>query len=181
MFFLKDRFKNNVNIEIVNKAVSDNVGSSIFYEFSDGDAYNTLSEKWVDELTAQDKFRDNVPTQNITSKTLVETVTIDSLVEHFGMPDYIKIDVEGHEKNVIDGMSIIPSMISIECNLPIFVNESIFCIEKLSSLSEKYRFNFSISEPPEVLVLDEWCCCNTILEIVRSKKYQFMEIFAKLC
>ena len=177
---LKGRFINKKNIQIINKAVSDSNGNGLFYEFSDGNAYNTLSKKWVSVLTDTEKFRDNIPTENIPDEVSVETVTIDSAVKLFGKPDFIKIDVEGYEKNVIQGMSFSPSLISIECNLPVFTNESIFCVDKLASLSDKYRFNFSISEPPEVLVLDKWCDKDAMIDILKSEKYKFMELFAKL-
>jgi hypothetical protein len=44
----------------------------------------------------------------------VGVVTHDSLIKHYGMPRYIKINVEGYEGTVLDGFSIQPPLISIE-------------------------------------------------------------------
>ena len=177
--FLNNRFKKITGVQIVNKAVSNQNGSSVFYEFSDGNAYNTLSPKWVTVLISPNKFRGNIPDELPPSEVQTETVTLDKLTDSFGFPDFIKIDVEGHELSVIEGMSFAPALISIECNLPIFKDETISCINRLILLSPTYRFNFSISEPPESFVLEEWCNKDKLLSILNADKYKFMELFAK--
>jgi hypothetical protein len=35
----------------------------------------------------------------------VQSITVDSMIERYGMPDLIKIDVEGYEYNVLSGLT----------------------------------------------------------------------------
>ncbi|MEM9975295.1 MAG: FkbM family methyltransferase [Pseudomonadota bacterium] len=44
----------------------------------------------------------------------VKVLTLDALIARFGMPDYIKIDVEGGEMTVLQGLSHPVPMISVE-------------------------------------------------------------------
>jgi len=48
------------------------------------------------------------------TKTTVQTTTLDALIEEFGKPKYIKIDVEGYEDKVLDGLSHKIDLISFE-------------------------------------------------------------------
>ena len=46
----------------------------------------------------------------------VEKTTLDDLVNRFGMPDFIKIDVEGMDAEVMQGLSKRPKLLSFEFN-----------------------------------------------------------------
>ena len=88
----------NPNVIPLRCAVSDLDSSSIdFYETIDTDALSTLNVEWL--------TLDTMPYNGFKYRTIkVNTITIESLVNLYGEPDLIKIDVEGAEWNVLRGM-----------------------------------------------------------------------------
>jgi hypothetical protein len=66
------------------------------------------------------------------------------LIEVFGVPAYCKIDVEGHEFEVLSGLSIPIPALSIEV-VPELIENALSCIERLESLGD-YRYSYSPDE-----------------------------------
>jgi len=84
----------NTKIILLNYAVCNNNGNDItFYQARD-DALSTINKEWLSSDTS--RFY-NHPYTEITCKT----ITIDKLIEQYGLPDLIKIDVEGGEYECI--------------------------------------------------------------------------------
>jgi FkbM family methyltransferase len=74
----------------------------------------------------------------------VQVVTLDALVERHGLPDFTKIDVEGHEGAVLAGLSHPLPALSFEY-LPAARELAIGCIDRLATLGD-YRYNWSTGE-----------------------------------
>src|SRR5688572_7665323 len=99
--FLKGRLRPKP-VTIVNKALSDKNSSELMFIDEPGSAKNSLSRKWVDSLrTDEQRFGHALSFER--SKT-IDTTTLDDLMSKYGKPFFIKIDVEGHELNVLRGM-----------------------------------------------------------------------------
>ncbi len=94
--FLKQRFLNRPNFIIEQKIVSKDK-TDVFY-ISNSDVLSTCDTQWVNNS----RFTN---THSFTKTTGNESITIDELVEKYGVPEYIKIDVEGYELNVLKSMS----------------------------------------------------------------------------
>ena len=93
---LNERFKNS-NIIIDNRGLSDSVGKKIF-NISESNALSTFSEDWM----KKSRFSNN---QKWDNKVEVSTTTLDAIIEQYGVPDLIKVDVEGYELEVFNGFS----------------------------------------------------------------------------
>jgi hypothetical protein len=74
----------------------------------------------------------------------VEVVTLQSLIERFGEPAFVKVDVEGFEAEALAGLATAVRALSFEY-LPAAREIALECIERLAALGE-YRYNWSPGE-----------------------------------
>lgn len=84
---------------------------------------------------------------NWDKKQKVKVTTLDALIESFGTPDYIKIDVEGYELEVLKGLTNPVKLLSIEF-LPSLPSLTEAVLQRLVSLGE-YEFNITHGEKAE--------------------------------
>ncbi len=162
---LRVKFANNDRVRIVSKAVSNQVGSAKFHAHQDA-ALNTLNIKWHKKTT-----------ENQTPKSpqyLVNTTTLDALITKYGQPDFIKIDVEGHEMEVLEGLSQVVSMISFEANLPDFQLETLACLDKLFQLNTKGLFNFTHDFE---WLFDDFIDFEIARDFIKKTDKNYLEIF----
>ena len=171
--FLKNRiFPRPVKIE--NKAVSDRVGHVQMFVEAPGSALNTLNPKWADTLR-HDEVRFGQHFDFATVKT-VETTTLESLIAKHGVPFYIKIDVEGHEVNVLHSLKRPVHYISFEVNLPDFKEESLQCIHLLKELAPEGEFNYAV-DCRVGLKLQSWMTAKNFIETFNNCNEPTAEVF----
>jgi hypothetical protein len=94
----------------------------------------------------------------------VRTVTADDLIARYGEPAFVKIDVEGGEPAVLDGLSRPVRALSFEY-LPGAIDEVRTCAERLAALSGAhagYEFNWSVGES-YVLASEPWLDANGLV------------------
>ena len=110
----------------------------------------------------------------------VETDTLDSLVNAYGIPDYCKIDVEGYEAEVLRGLSKKIGIISFEFTSE-FVFKSIECLCMLRSLGY-ISFNISVGEEPH-WALENWndweSMLSTLVNSCKQRPGLWGDIYAK--
>jgi len=178
---LKARYGKHPSVIIVDKATSDKVATETFYVQEQGGALNTLSEKWVSSLknSGLNRFQRVHP---FVDAIPVTTTTLDRLVEQYGVPDMIKLDVEGYEFKTLLGLSRKVPLIFFECNLPEFLEETLGCLDRLYKLDGATTFNYCIdtTDNPNVrFQLEQWVNFFRMREIVGSTSFRFMEIYAR--
>jgi FkbM family methyltransferase len=81
-------------LDVVCAAVGERKGEAEFHLAGD-DQHSTLSERWQ-ALSPEADWRGTVT---------VPVVTVDMLIDEYGAPGFVKIDVEGHEPQVLRGLS----------------------------------------------------------------------------
>lgn len=145
---LSERFRSHRNkIHLLNCAVSDKVGEATLQRNYEGSAFNTIKPEWVSVLERDNIVRWNEKIKYAESLRInVPTTTLNALIDRFGTPDFIKIDVEGAELEVIDGLNKKIKSLSFECLLPEFSHHLALILRKLTSLDENYRFNVIFNE-----------------------------------
>jgi FkbM family methyltransferase len=170
---LRERFAGRTKIVMLDSACGSTPGTAEMTVFSNSHAYSTISNKWNDGARdAVDRLGDYVETKAVT------VTTLDILIQRFGRPHYIKIDVEGFELEVLKGLSESVPFVSFECNLPDFCKETLACITALKDLSETIRFNYVTTEPPACMSLDNWIDDEELSKIIRFGGHKYMEIYA---
>lgn len=87
------------------------------------------------------------------SQQKVRVVTLDSQIQKYGIPSYIKIDVEGFELEVLSGLTKPIAMLSVEY-LPGFPDLTHAVVERITELGD-YLFNPVVGEKAKFL-WPEW-------------------------
>ncbi len=112
-------------------------------------ALSTMSKEWlegIDENADQWDKRFEHPdwihrSSEWREEQQVEIVTIDSLISEYGEPDFIKIDVEGWECEVIKGLTHPVKALSFEFNTLLKLEWAEEVVDHLLRLSS-YEFNY---------------------------------------
>jgi len=120
------------NVQMCECAVGDALGWAKLLACSES-LYSSLNTEWVRETPNVEGY------QNVKwTPVEVRVLTLDSLAAKYGQPTFIKIDVEGYEREVLHGMSFTPPYLSFEWNAPM-ADVARDCIRFLGSRA--YVFN----------------------------------------
>jgi len=169
MKLLKAEFGRNPKVKLLKKAVGAREGSAEIM-VSNASTLSSLSPEWVDAVRNSGRFSDYAWER----KQRVEVTTLDSLIRAFGIPSFIKIDVEGYEFQALSGLSVPVRTVSFEF-VPEYLGAAFKCIDRLLLIG-RFRFNYSVGESMR-LALDEWVSRETILAHL-SRYADDRELFA---
>ncbi len=153
---LKLKFKGKTNIEILQKAVGKTTGNMTLEINTKMPTTSTMAKHWKSGRFSNEKWD-----QNIT----VEMTTLDHLIKIYGEPNYIKIDVEGFELDVLLGLSKKVGIISFEFTSE-FLDQSINCLNHLEKIGYK-KYNFSIGERRKFF--SEWSNIDDLMRQLKSE------------
>ena len=163
-------------VVIVGKALSDKNSVETMFFDEPGSAKNTLSKKWVETLrTDQERFGHSL---DFREKKDVETTTLDALMNEYGVPYFVKIDVEGYEPTVLQGLQRPVPFLSFEVNLPEFRPEGVQCIERLEKVAPDGKFNYAV-DCRKGLVNREWTDAKEFLSVFQQCNEPSIEVFWK--
>jgi len=101
---------------------------------------SSMSKEWIAIVRGSGRFSNH----RWDDKVTVETTTLDLLIKEYGRPSFCKIDVEGFEFEVIQGLSQPVNMLSFEF-IPEYPDPVLTSIEYLSKLGNA-EFNYSLAE-----------------------------------
>jgi FkbM family methyltransferase len=163
-------------VVVVDKAVSHTAGVETMFIDAPGSAKNTLSQKWVETLREDgQRFGHRL---DFSRQRNVETTTLDQLVETHGSPYFVKIDVEGFEPAVLQGLHRPVPFLSFEVNLPEFRAEGLQCIELLKGIANNGTFNYA-ADCQGGLLLKQWIPAHEFSHVFETCNEESIEIFCK--
>ncbi len=175
---LKKRFGNKKNrVILCPVALSDAIGKSSFFVHRQGSAFNTLNPEWKTILEADrgERWKETIRFLG-NNPVAVQTTTLDEWIGQYGLPDFIKIDVEGAEKRVLMGLSQRVPCLSFECLLPEFRDDLFWILKKLVSLDGGTVFN--VIDREELLFRD-FVSYAELLDWAAATDLPYFEVVAR--
>jgi FkbM family methyltransferase len=159
-------------VTVVACALSDTDATRTLLIERPGSALNTLTRKWADLLRDDQRFS---RTFSFESTREVSTLTLDTIIKRHGRPFFIKIDVEGHEPEVLRGLTQPVPYVSFEVNLPEFRDEGTVCVERLHGLAPEGVFNYTVD--CRQFALPHWVPAPQLIDALRTCRERGIEVF----
>ena len=152
-------------IEVIQAVAGPRNGLATLIVSDERDDVSSLSEDWVESIKTEHEEYSSLWSRRIA----VPMLTLDTLIDRYGMPYFIKIDVEGFEESVLTGLSTQPQLVSFEFNAA-FLPAAMRCLD-LEVFSPDSRFNFAMGDPTH-FELGSWCERREIAEILSRMRHQ---------
>jgi FkbM family methyltransferase len=143
---LRSRFRFNRRVIIQEVALGEQDGAATMWQ-SNSSGISSMSRRFIDTM-GSGVFSGEKWDKEIT----VPVKTLDDLINTFGLPAFMKIDVEGYELKVLQGLTAPVPLISFEYS-PEMIDEARNCAQRLQQISVDYRYNYCLGENLE-FVLD---------------------------
>ena len=130
------------DVTLLQRAVGAEPGTQPLHISGRNPTLNTLSTGWMRDIQRSSQF------QGIEWEATVEVdvTTLDDLIREHGPPRFCKIDVEGYELEVLQGLTYPVPALSLEYN-PAVPEIALDCISRLTALGD-YEFNWTVREMP---------------------------------
>lgn len=142
--FLRRSLGQRERIELVEQAVGAESGVAELQISRATPTVSSLNARWTRDIGARNPGFSRVRWDR---RVEVPVTTLDRLIEIHGCPRFCKIDVEGHEAEVLAGLSQPVPALSVE-----FVAGALevarACVDRLEQLGD-YRFDFVVGERRE--------------------------------
>jgi FkbM family methyltransferase len=172
---LEKKFTNKAII--INKGLGKAKGVEFMY-LSNRSTLSTFSKDFISKVenTRFSSYKWN-------DRAITQITTLSSLINEYGLPKFCKIDVEGYEFFVLEGLDIAIPCLSIEYNVPEFSDTLGKCIKKLNILSSSYLFNYSVGET-SLFAMDVWLSYEEFINIIETPTFlqtRFGDVYAKIC
>lgn len=90
-------------ITVLNAVMGSKAGLVTLNVSDDRDDISSMRDDWIPNTVSSQKIQ-------------VAMLTLNDLISEYGLPAFIKIDVEGFEESVLDGLSVFPKLLSFEFN-----------------------------------------------------------------
>jgi FkbM family methyltransferase len=153
------------DVEILEAAVGEHCGRAALSISDQTPTMTTLAMQWRAEREEDPVFSGVAWNRELE----VTTTTLDALIARFGVPAFVKIDVEGGEPEVLAGLTQRIPTVSFEY-LPHALDYTQACVTRLGTLGA-YRFNWSPGESYR-LESEQWLTGEALLRALRTPAAQ---------
>jgi FkbM family methyltransferase len=154
-------FSNEPKVAIVHTALGAAEGTATM-NVSVASTVSSMSPEWINAVKASGRFGSEV-TWDQTEQ--VPVTALDKLIERFGVPAFVKIDVEGFEPQVVAGLSRPVNVLSYEFT-PERLGDGLAVLDKLASLGP-VEANYAQGEEMK-LVLPAWVSTEQLKDVLKG-------------
>jgi len=144
MNWLRRWYGHQPNITLIEQAVGAQAGSTTLWISRLTPSVSTILREWLTTVQANRRFAGVRWDEQIP----VNVTTLDVLISQYGQPAFCKIDVEGAELEVLQGLSSALPALSFEY-IPAKIDTALDCIQRLELLGH-YEYNWRVSEFPRL-------------------------------
>lgn len=175
MGYLKRQFGGDPRITLLESALGEKPGTAEMYVSTRNPTVTSLSRAWIRQVKQDPSFSQ----VKWDRKLVVNVTTLDALIEQYGLPALVKIDVEGYELQVLKGLTYPVAALSFEF-IPAAVALAEACILETARIGT-YAFNYSTGEKYQ-LGSPEWLGAETMIELLHDelKRGRSGDIYARL-
>lgn len=144
MRWLRHWYGRTAAVRLVEQAAGAEPGTATLWVSRLTPSVSTVSQEWLATVRGNRRFAgvrwdEQVP---------VRVTTLDALIAEYGTPAFCKIDVEGAELQVLQGLSQPLPALSFEY-IPATIESTLACIQRLEQLAG-YEYNWRVSEFPRL-------------------------------
>jgi len=150
--FLERVYKADPRVTVVQKALGGEAATGILKRGMNHGT-SSLAVGWLEAMQRSGRFRHH----RWDASEEVRIMTLDAAIETFGVPRFIKIDVEGYEDKVLSGLSRAVPCLSFEVT-PEHLDCAWRCMDRLDKIGMK-RFQLVLGEGTE-FCFNEWLPCT---------------------
>lgn len=134
------RFRFGSKIELLEVGLDSAPGVKEIF-LSSSHTLSTFSDEWINKA-GQGRFSNAVWKRD----RKVAMRTLDSIIDEYGTPSFVKIDVEGFEKNIITSLTKPFKYLSFEVNHPENLEDTMAILTYLDRTFREVSFRFSRGE-----------------------------------
>lgn len=144
MRWLQRWYGHEPNITLIEQAAGAQPGTETLWISRLTPSVSTISEEWLTRVKQNPRFGGVRWDEQITATI----TTLDVLISQYGSPSFCKIDVEGAELEVLEGLSQSLPALSFEY-IPAMIETALGCIHRLNQVGH-YEYNWRVSEFPSL-------------------------------
>jgi len=172
---LRKRFKNATNFKLIPLASGSKVSTEEIHTPT-SHTVASMNKNWIDSVKQSNRFNGEVWNKTET----ISVTTLDLIIKENFIPDYIKIDVEGYELEVLKGLNHQINFISFEITLPEMKQSAIDCVNEIARIG---NYVYTIPSEDKIMDTKNWYSKSEIISqlesLSQSNKKVSSDIFCK--
>jgi FkbM family methyltransferase len=153
------------DVTVIPKGVGSKNETKEFF-LADDSLISSFSQEWIEGMK-----NSHFQKKKWDKTEKIEIVTLDMLMKEYGVPEFIKIDTEGFELEVIKGLSTPVKALSFEYTLPHQKEQVINCVELLDALYKKQAVFNICRDESYAMKFDNWMDADQLKIILKSEEF----------